>query len=36
MARDERWRQETNRRFQEVLEQKSYTDAKRMLKDFEQ
>jgi len=31
-----RWWQETHRRFQEALEQKSYADAKWMLKDFEQ
>ncbi|MGH7830288.1 MAG: IS256 family transposase [Candidatus Binatia bacterium] len=31
-----RWRQEAHRRFRASLEQNSYTDAKRMLKDFEQ
>jgi len=31
-----RWRQEAHRRFRAALEQNSYTDAKRMLKDFEQ
>ena len=31
-----RWRQEAHRRFRSALEQNSYHDAKRMLKDFEQ
>ncbi len=31
-----RWRQEAHRRFRAALEQNSYADAKRMLKDFEQ
>ena len=31
-----RWRQEAHRRFRAALEQNSYPDAKRMLKDFEQ
>jgi len=31
-----RWRQEAHRRFRAALEQNSYHDAKRMLKDFEQ
>ena len=31
-----RWRKEAHRRFRAALEQNSYTDAKRMLKDFEQ
>ncbi len=31
-----RWRQEAHRRFRAALEQNSYLDAKRMLKDFEQ
>lgn len=30
------WRQEAHRRFRAALEQNSYADAKRMLKDFEQ
>lgn len=30
-----RWRQEAHRRFRAALEQNSYLDAKRMLKDFE-
>lgn len=30
-----RWRQEAHRRFRAALEQNSYPDAKRMLKDFE-
>jgi transposase-like protein len=31
-----RWRQEAHRRFRAALEQNSYLDAKRMLRDFEQ
>src|SRR3990170_575825 len=31
-----RWRQEAHRRFRAALEQNSYADAKRMLRDFEQ
>ena len=31
-----RWRKEAHRRFRAALEQNSYADAKRMLKDFEQ
>ncbi len=31
-----RWRQEAHRRFRAALEQNSYADANRMLKDFEQ
>jgi len=31
-----RWRQEAHRRFRAALEQNSYLDAKRMLKDFEE